>query len=89
MCGFRQGYICPVKFQLDQIQNGRLLAIINFDLPYIWESMPDTCTYLDLYQKTKCAVLWRDMPWNVKLIKLEAIIYFISVIAGKMCQIDR
>ena len=32
MCGSRMGggEICPEKFQLDQIQNGRLATIIDF-----------------------------------------------------------
>ena len=32
--------ICSVKFQLDQIKNGRLSAIINFNMPDIWQTVP-------------------------------------------------
>ena len=32
------GRICPEKFQLDQIQSGRLSAIINFNMPDIWHN---------------------------------------------------
>ena len=34
--------ICPEEFQLDQIQNVRLSAIINFNIPDIWQTEPDT-----------------------------------------------
>ena len=39
-----QGRICPEKFQVDQIQNGRLSAIINFNMPDIWQTVPDNYT---------------------------------------------
>ena len=38
MCDF-QGGICPEKGQHDQIQNGRLAAIIDFNLRNIWKTV--------------------------------------------------
>ena len=40
-------------FQIDQIQNDRLSAIIIFNVADIWQSEPDG---------TKCVVSGRDMP---------------------------
>ena len=37
-----QGEICPEKFQLDQIENGQLSAIINFNMPDTWKTVPDS-----------------------------------------------
>ena len=34
--------ICSENFQLDQIQNGRLSAIINFDMPDTGQTVPDS-----------------------------------------------
>ena len=36
--------ICSEKCQLDQIQNCRLSVIYNFDMPYIWQTIPDSWT---------------------------------------------
>ena len=36
--------ICPEKFQLDQIQNGRLSGILSFNMCDIWQTMQDTWT---------------------------------------------
>ena len=36
-----QGGIWLKKYQLDQIINGRLLAIINNSMPNIWKTQPD------------------------------------------------
>ena len=33
--------MCSVIFQLDQIQNGQLSAIINFDMPDTGRTVPD------------------------------------------------
>ena len=33
--------MCPEKFQLDQIQNDRLAAIIDFIMQNIWQTMRD------------------------------------------------
>ena len=34
--------ICSENFQLDQIQNGRLSAIINFNMPDTGQTVPDS-----------------------------------------------
>ena len=34
--------ICSENFQLDHIQNGRLSAIINFDMPDTRQTVPDS-----------------------------------------------
>ena len=39
--------MCPDKFQLYQIQNGWLSAIINIDVPDVWQTTPNN--YLDNY----------------------------------------
>ena len=39
-----QGGICPEKFPIHQIQNGRLIAIINFNMPNIWQTVPNSYT---------------------------------------------
>ena len=39
---FQVGISFSVNFQLDQIQNGRLSAIINFDMPDTGQTVPDT-----------------------------------------------
>ena len=36
------GGICPAKFQLDHIQNSRQSAMINFNMPDIWQTVPDS-----------------------------------------------
>ena len=36
-----QGGICPGKCQLDQIQNGQLKAIIDFNMSHIVKNVPD------------------------------------------------
>ena len=36
-----QVWIFSEKFQIDQIQNGRLSAIIDFIMPDIWENESD------------------------------------------------
>ena len=38
--------ICPVKCQLDQIQNGRLSATITFNMPDLWQTVPDSLTII-------------------------------------------
>ena len=38
---FQRG-ICPDKSELDQIQNGWLAAIINFNTCNIWNTVPDS-----------------------------------------------
>ena len=37
-------WICPQTFQLYQIQNGRLVAIIVFNMSNIWKMVPDSYT---------------------------------------------
>ena len=37
-----QGRVCPEKIQLDQIKNGRISAIIDFDMHNIWKTVPDS-----------------------------------------------
>ena len=37
-----QGGICPEKSQLNQIQNSRLEAIIDFDMGNIWKTVPNS-----------------------------------------------
>ena len=37
-----QGGIYPKKSQLDQIQNDRLVAAIDFNLLTIWTTVPDS-----------------------------------------------
>ena len=39
---FQVGISLSVNFQPDQIQNGRLSAIINFDMPDTGQTVPDT-----------------------------------------------
>ena len=34
--------ICSENFHLDQIQNGRLSAIINFNMPATGQAVPDS-----------------------------------------------
>ena len=60
--------MCPEKFQLDQIQNGRLLGIIKFNMPDIWHAVPDSSTItikqnvrLHHCYKRKFAVSGRDI----------------------------
>ena len=38
--------ISPEKFQLNKIQNGQPSAIINLDMPDIWQAMPDSKTII-------------------------------------------
>ena len=44
-------YLCPDIFQIDQIQNGRLEAIIDFNMCHI-----------DDWYKTKSVVSVKDIP---------------------------
>ena len=34
--------ICPEKCQLDQIHNGQLDAVIDFNMGNIWKTVPDS-----------------------------------------------
>ena len=36
--------ICPEKFRFNQIQNDRLSALINVNMPDIWQTVPDSQT---------------------------------------------
>ena len=45
------------KFRLDQIQNGRLLAIIHF---YIWPIFGKPARWLDDYYRMKCEISAED-----------------------------
>ena len=51
--------MCYVNFQLDQIQNGRLSAIINFDMPDTGQTVPDsTLTFkISIIWKVACTLL--------------------------------
>ena len=49
------------KFRLDQIQNGRLSAIIHFSHD---RYMVNRARLLDHYYKTKCEFLREDAPWK-------------------------
>ena len=46
--------ICSENFQLDQIQNGRLAAIINFNMPDTGQTVPDALTF-------KIGIVWKIM----------------------------
>ena len=48
------------KFQVDQIQNGRLLAFIHLDRPDIVEYHENRSRYLHHYYKTNCKVSGED-----------------------------
>ena len=37
-----QGGICSKKFKLDQLKNGRLVAIIYPNMCFIWKTVPDS-----------------------------------------------
>ena len=41
------------KIQLDHIQNGQLSAIINFNMPDMWQTMPDSWT-ITIKQNERC-----------------------------------
>ena len=65
------------KFQLDQIQNGRLSAIIHLDRPDIGWAVPDSYHYY----KTKCEISKEDASWKNRLDQIQngcllAIIHF-------------
>ena len=48
------------KFQVDNIQNGRLSAIIHLDRPDIAEYHENRSSYLHHYYKTNCKVSGED-----------------------------
>ena len=48
------------KFQVDKIQNGRLLAIIHLDRPDIVKYHENRSRYLHHYYKTNCKVSGED-----------------------------
>ena len=48
------------KFQVDKIQNGRLLAIIHLDRPDIVEYHENRSRYLHHYYKANCKVSGED-----------------------------
>ena len=37
-----QAGVCPDNIQLEQIQNGRLVVIIDFNMRNIWQTLPDS-----------------------------------------------
>ena len=66
------------KFQVDEIQNGRLSAIIHLDRPDIVEYHKNRSRYLHHYYKTNCKVLGEE---KIQLVQVQngrqsAIIHF-------------
>ena len=49
--------ICPENCKLDQIQKGRLAAIINFNKPDIWQTVPNRST-ITMKQNVRFQVVW-------------------------------
>ena len=69
------------KFQVDKIQNGRLLAIIHLDRPDIVEYHENRSRYLHYYYKTNCKVQERMHFEKNQLVQVQngrqsAIIHF-------------
>ena len=54
--------ISSKNFQLDQIQNGRLSAIINFNMPDTRQTVPDS--YIDA-PTLKNGIIWKIMMIKV------------------------
>ena len=84
MWGFRSDiWLFPEKCQLYQIKNCQL-AIINFKIPDIWQTVPDI--YLDHYYKIKCVASRGDMDWKIsnsikfKMADLRPSLILISVL---------
>ena len=51
----------PEKFEVDKIQNGRLLAIIHLDRSDIVEYHENRSRYLLYYYKTNCKASGEDV----------------------------
>ena len=51
----------PEKFEVDKIQNGRLLAIIHLDRPDIVEYHENRSRYLHHYYETNCKASGEDV----------------------------
>ena len=69
------------KFQVDKIQNSRLLAIIHLDRPDIVEYHENRSRYLHHYYKTNCKVSGEDDLKKNQLVQVQngrqsAIIHF-------------
>ena len=60
------------KFQVDKIQNGRLLAIIHLDRPDIVEYHKNRSRYLHHYYKTNCKVSGEDaFSKKIQLVQVQ------------------
>ena len=69
------------KIQVDNIQNGRLSAIIHLDRPDIVEYHENRSRYLHHYYKTNCKVSGEDAFEKILLVQVQngrhsAIIHF-------------
>ena len=78
----------PEKFEIDKIQNGRLLAIIHLDRPDIVENRS---RYLHHYYKTNCKASGEDVFWKksffskFKMAANQPLFTFTWPLFGKPC----
>ena len=55
----------PEKFQIDQIQNGPLATIIDFNMRNIWKNTCQIARPCGMTIKQNIADFKRDMPWKI------------------------
>ena len=87
-----QGRLFPEKFQLDEIQNGRLAVSIDSNMRNIWKTVPDS--YIIIMEKDlrfEGGGGWYTLK-NVSSIKFEMadlwlLLTLIYLICGKPCNI--